>query len=100
MAQVIQSLEEIETSYCVFEKDQVLTEGQLNGVSRYFDDQTRLTRVDLIGVGIVGPGAGELIAEGALAVENALLGEDVAATIHAHPTLAEGFMEAAESLLG
>ena len=54
----------------------------------------------LIGVGIVGPGAGELIAEGALAVENALLAEDVAATIHAHPTLAEGFMEAAESLLG
>src|SRR5882724_6380673 len=54
----------------------------------------------LIGVGIVGPGAGELIAEGALAVENALLAEDVGATIHAHPTLAEGFMEAAESLLG
>ena len=54
----------------------------------------------LIGVGIVGIGAGELIAEGALAVENALLAEDVAATIHAHPTLAEGFMEAAESLLG
>ena len=54
----------------------------------------------LIGVGIVGPGAGELIAEGALAVENALLAEDVAATIHAHPTLAEGLMEAAESLLG
>jgi len=54
----------------------------------------------LIGVGLVGPGAGELIAEGALAVENALLAEDVAATIHAHPTLSEGFMEAAESLLG
>jgi dihydrolipoyl dehydrogenase len=54
----------------------------------------------LIGVGLVGPGAGELIAEGALAVENALLAEDVATTIHAHPTLSEGFMEAAESLLG
>ena len=53
----------------------------------------------LIGVGIAGPGAGELIAEGALAVENALLAEDVATTIHAHPTLSEGFMEAAESLL-
>jgi len=53
----------------------------------------------ILGVGIVGPGAGELIAEGALAVENALLAEDVAATIHAHPTLSESLMEAAESLL-
>jgi dihydrolipoamide dehydrogenase len=52
----------------------------------------------VLGVGIVGPGAGELIAEGALAVEAALLAEDLALTIHAHPTLAESFMEAAESL--
>jgi dihydrolipoamide dehydrogenase len=54
----------------------------------------------VLGVGIVGPGAGELIAEAALAVENGLTAEDVAVTIHAHPTLSEGFMEAAESLLG
>jgi dihydrolipoamide dehydrogenase len=53
----------------------------------------------VLGVGIVGPGAGELIAEGALAVEAALTVEDVAATIHTHPTLAETLMEAAESLL-
>jgi dihydrolipoamide dehydrogenase len=53
----------------------------------------------VLGVGLVGPGAGELIAEGALAVEAALLAEDVAATIHAHPTLSETLMEAAESLL-
>jgi len=53
----------------------------------------------VLGVGLVGPGAGELIAEGALAVENALRAEDLAATIHAHPTLSESFMEAAESLL-
>jgi len=52
----------------------------------------------LLGVGIVGPGAGELIAEGALAVEAALLAEDLALTIHAHPTLSESLMEAAESL--
>jgi dihydrolipoamide dehydrogenase len=52
----------------------------------------------LLGVGIVGPGAGELIGEGALAVEAALLAEDLALTIHAHPTLAESMMEAAESL--
>jgi dihydrolipoamide dehydrogenase len=53
----------------------------------------------LLGVGIVGPGAGELIAEGVLAVESALTAEDVAATIHAHPTLSETLMEAAETLL-
>lgn len=53
----------------------------------------------VLGVGVVGPGAGELIAEGALAVETAALAEDVAATIHAHPTLSETFMEAAQSLL-
>jgi len=53
----------------------------------------------VVGVGIVGPGAGELIAEGALAVENALLAEDLALTIHTHPTLSETLMEAAETLL-
>ena len=54
----------------------------------------------VIGVGIVGPGAGELIAEATLAVETAALVEDVAATIHTHPTLSETLMEAAEQLLG
>jgi dihydrolipoamide dehydrogenase len=53
----------------------------------------------VLGVGMVGPGAGELIAEGALAVETAALVEDLAATIHAHPTLSESLMEAAETLL-
>jgi dihydrolipoamide dehydrogenase len=52
----------------------------------------------VLGVGIVGPGAGELIAEGVLAVETALRAEDLALTIHAHPTLSESLMEAAESL--
>jgi dihydrolipoamide dehydrogenase len=54
----------------------------------------------VVGVGIVGPGAGELIAEATLAVETAALVEDVAVTIHAHPTLSETLMEAAENLLG
>jgi dihydrolipoamide dehydrogenase len=54
----------------------------------------------ILGVGIVGPGAGELIAEGALAVEAALTAEDLAVTIHTHPTLGETIMEAAERLLG
>jgi dihydrolipoamide dehydrogenase len=54
----------------------------------------------LLGAGVVGPGAGELIAEVTLAVETAALAEDLAATIHAHPTLSESWMEAADMLLG
>jgi dihydrolipoamide dehydrogenase len=53
----------------------------------------------ILGVGIAGPGAGELIAEAALAIETAVIAEDLALTIHAHPTLSESLMEAAESLL-
>jgi len=53
----------------------------------------------VIGAGIVGPGAGELIAEAALAIETAVTAEDLALTIHAHPTRSESLMEAAESLL-
>jgi dihydrolipoamide dehydrogenase len=54
----------------------------------------------VLGVGIVGPGAGELIAEGTLAVEMGARASDVALTIHAHPTLSETFMESAEAFLG
>jgi len=53
----------------------------------------------VLGVGIVGPGAGELIAEAALALESAATIEDLAVTIHPHPTLSETLMEAAENLL-
>ncbi len=54
----------------------------------------------ILGVGIVGPGAGEMIAEGTLAIEMAALARDVALTIHAHPTLSETFMEASEMFFG
>ncbi len=54
----------------------------------------------VIGVGISGPGAGELIAEGTLAIEMGAVAEDVARTIHPHPTLSETIMEAAEGVLG
>ena len=54
----------------------------------------------VLGVGIVGVGAGELIAEGVLAVEMAALASDVKLTIHAHPTLSETMMEAAEAFYG
>ncbi|HWP45150.1 MAG TPA: hypothetical protein VNO14_18050, partial [Blastocatellia bacterium] len=51
-------------------------------------------------VGIVGSGAGELIAEGVLAVEMAALASDLKLSIHAHPTLSETIMEAAEVFFG
>ena len=54
----------------------------------------------VLGVGLVGVGAGEMIAEAALAVETAAVARDVAETIHAHPTLSETLMEAAESVYG
>ncbi|GAA5167651.1 hypothetical protein [Viridibacterium curvum] len=48
------SLEKLTSEYSVFERDQVLTEAQLNSVASYFDDQERLARVELLGVGCVG----------------------------------------------
>jgi dihydrolipoamide dehydrogenase len=54
----------------------------------------------VLGVGIVGTGAGELIAEGVLAIEMAALARDVAMTIHPHPTLSETVMESAEVFFG
>mgnify|MGYP006292939619 CR=1 FL=1 len=53
----------------------------------------------VIGMGIVGYGAGELIAEGVLAIEMGAVAEDLALTIHAHPSLSETVMEAAEGLV-
>jgi dihydrolipoamide dehydrogenase len=54
----------------------------------------------VLGVGIVGAGAGELIAEGVLAIEMAALAGDLELTIHPHPTLSETVMEAAEVFFG
>ena len=54
----------------------------------------------VLGFGIVGPGAGELIAEGTLAIEMAALAKDVALTIHPHPTLSETVMQSAEVFFG
>jgi dihydrolipoamide dehydrogenase len=73
-----------------------LTLGRSDGLTKIIADADT-GRV--LGVGIVGPGAGELIAEGALAIETAMTVEDLAVTIHTHPTLSETLMEAAESLL-
>ncbi len=54
----------------------------------------------VLGVGIVGAGAGELIAEGVLAIEMSALASDVALSIHPHPTLSETVMESAEVFFG
>ena len=54
----------------------------------------------ILGVGIVGAGAGELIAEGVLAVEMAALASDLKLSIHPHPTMSETLMEAAEVFFG
>ncbi len=54
----------------------------------------------VLGVGIVGVSAGEMIAEGVLAIEMGALAKDIALTIHPHPTLSETVMEAAEVFFG
>ncbi len=73
------------------------TLGRTEGLTKViFDPQTER----VLGVGIVGTGAGELIAEGVLAVETAVVIRDLAACIHPHPTLSETVMESAEAALG
>jgi dihydrolipoamide dehydrogenase len=54
----------------------------------------------ILGVGIVGHGAGELVGEAVLAVESGMTAKDLALTVHAHPTLSETLMEAAEVFYG
>ena len=54
----------------------------------------------ILGVGIVGVGAGELISEGTLAIEMGALASDLKLTIHPHPTLSETVMEAADVFYG
>jgi len=54
----------------------------------------------ILGVGLVGAGAGELIAEGTLAIEMAATVRDLAETVHPHPTLSETLMESAEAYFG
>jgi dihydrolipoamide dehydrogenase len=54
----------------------------------------------VLGVGVAGAGAGELIAEGVLAIEMGATAEDMRLTIHPHPTLSETLMESAEAFFG
>jgi dihydrolipoamide dehydrogenase len=74
-----------------------LTLDRSDGVTKLVLDP-RSNRV--LGVGIAGPGAGELISEGVLAVEMGATADDLKLTIHPHPTLSETVMEAAEVFFG
>ncbi len=73
-----------------------LTVGDTDGFVRIVADDEGY----LLGAAIVGPEASELIAELGLAIELGATVEDVASTVHTHPTLAESTMEAAENALG
>jgi dihydrolipoamide dehydrogenase len=74
-----------------------LTLGQSDGLTKMiFEPESGR----VLGAGMVGPNAGELIAEAALAIEMAAVAEDVALTIHTHPTLSESVGEVAEMFLG
>jgi dihydrolipoamide dehydrogenase len=71
--------------------------GSTEGMTKWIiDSETER----LLGCGMVGPGAGELIAEAVLAIEMQCEVRDVVDTIHAHPTLSETVMNAAEVFLG
>ena len=73
------------------------TLGRNDGVSKVLVDP----KTDMIlGVGLAGPGAGELIAEGVVAIEMGATAKDLALCIHPHPTLTETISEAAETLHG
>jgi dihydrolipoamide dehydrogenase len=60
------------------------------------DAQTK----EVLGIHVCGNGAGDIIAEAALAIEMGALADDLSLTIHAHPTLPEAIMEAAKASLG
>ena len=73
------------------------TLGRTEGLTKLiFDPETRR----ILGAGIVGPNAGELIAEAVLGIEMAAVAEDLAHTIHPHPSLSESLGIAAEIHLG
>jgi dihydrolipoamide dehydrogenase len=73
------------------------TLGRSDGLTKIMTDP-RTDRI--LGVGLVGPGAGELISEGVVAIEMGATARDLALCIHPHPTLTETISEAAEMLHG
>ncbi len=74
-----------------------LTLNRMDGATKVIAD-TKSGRI--LGVGIAGTNAGDLIAQGALAIETGMKIEDLEQTIFAHPTLSETLLEAAEGVFG
>jgi dihydrolipoamide dehydrogenase len=74
-----------------------MTMGRTDGLTKWIVDPESDR---LLGAGIVGTGAGELIAEAVLAIEMAANPLDVALSIHPHPTLSETLMESAQAASG
>jgi len=74
-----------------------LTLGRTDGLTKLIIDPTTER---ILGVAIVGPGAGEMIAEGVLAIEMGAVASDLKMCIHPHPTLSETVMESAENFFG
>ncbi len=69
--------------------------GEITGLFKIITDEET---DKILGAHIIGPHASDLIHEVALAMEKGLTAKDISRTIHAHPTLAEGIMEAAEDV--
>jgi dihydrolipoamide dehydrogenase len=69
--------------------------GEISGLVKIIADEHN---DKLLGAHIIGPHASDLIHEAAIALEHGLTARDIAHTIHAHPTLSEGIMEAAEDV--
>merc|ERR1712038_908792 len=65
--------------------------GSTDGFVKVLADKTT---DKILGVHIIGPNAGEMIAEGVIGMEYGASSEDIARTCHAHPTLCEAFKEA------
>ncbi|NLN17817.1 MAG: dihydrolipoyl dehydrogenase [Firmicutes bacterium] len=74
-----------------------IAEGETEGFVKLLADSADQR---ILGVHIIGPQAATLIAEAALAIEHGLRADQLAATIHAHPTLSEALMEAADGIAG
>jgi dihydrolipoamide dehydrogenase len=106
-----------EIAWCGLTEAQAATEGRHVTVAKFpwgasgraitLDRTDGLTKLildpeteRLLGVGLVGPGAGELISEGVLAIEMGANATDLKLTIHPHPTLTETMMESAEVFFG
>jgi dihydrolipoamide dehydrogenase len=106
-----------EIAWCGLTETQAAKEGRAIKVARFpwqasgramtLDRPEGITKIiadpetdAVLGVGIAGTGAAELIAEGALAIEMGAIASDIHLTIHPHPTLGETIMESAEIIFG